>query len=462
MLALKPKPVLVTFLVVWAPSLFILKDQELVTIGRQQLNLSRLLGGLLLIGLLLRVAYLFLVRRTKVQVGYASLPLVVFGLYLILCFSWSVNPETAGAELLRYWTGLLFFLVLRTEIQRHDDIEVYAHAFLAGITLAAALTLITWRLPESLGPSLVEITEGVVRASGTAGAAGATGALLFCGLPIFMSPPMKDSSRTRITLRLCALGIVCAALTATLTRAVLLSIPPFLFLWSRWVHPEKMSRKTTRVLFLFGVLVPTSLALLLQNDALIVRVADIPFVGTTLSDLTAGTGRLAVWQANLEAWRAADLSSKCFGLGLHSSSLLTIFAAGQDIEVGPHNTYLWLLVDTGLVGLGIYLAFVVIMTTFLLGRVRVLRTSREHERHYEFVAAFASFFVIYNLCEEMFMSQVVSFGGHAYFLAMLAFATSNAHQLDPTPVSDRVLSGPEGATAEIVLPSSSAEASCPS
>jgi O-antigen ligase len=94
------------------------------------------------------------------------------------------------------------------------------------------------------------------------------------------------------------------------------------------------------------------------------------------------------------------------------------------MEVGPHNTYLWLLVETGLIGLFIYSLFLLCMAVYLLRLLRALSTLPEAEEVRSFVAAFASYFLVYHFCEEMFMSQVVSFGGHAYFLAAMAFGTS--------------------------------------
>jgi O-antigen ligase len=420
----RPAQPLALFLFAWAPSLFLLKDVTVTSFSDQPLNLSRALGALLFAGLLGRVTLIVFSRDRSIRIGPAILPLFVFGFYLILSFIRSPDPAAAGAELLRYWTGILFLLVLRDETKSLSDLSRYAGIATAGITIAAIITLVARVIPGAQDLGLIEVTAGVDRAAGTMGAAGATAALLFAGIPMLLAPPSNALHGLFLKLRTTSLILIVAALVATLTRGILICLPPYFLCW---LYLSRDRRRRTIWKPRIVVIALLSLALLLgvfQSTAVSERLQDIPFIGTTLTDPAAGTGRLFLWTSSIQGWLHAPLVSKILGLGLHSSPTLIWAGLDTDLGTGPHNTYLWLLVETGIIGVLLYFWFVIAMTSHLLRRARGSGASGSTPILQSFFASAVSFFITYHLLEEMFMSQVVSFGGHAYMLALLALATA--------------------------------------
>ena len=175
--------------------------------------------------------------------------------------------------------------------------------------------------------------------------------------------------------------------------------------------------------------------------AVAVLVMAVPSVTTRLSDLGGSSGPIVAEPDSL-SWRIGywkDVlpmteESPVTGIGLNVVERRTAY------RLEPHNVFVQALIETGVVGLGALVAFVVVVTLDLR---RALRSVLPGAARGVVVGAAGAFvaFVVQCLSENLLTSPVV----HWYLTVPLAWALSRLPARVPAPAAPSVAQAPAAA-----------------
>ena len=130
----------------------------------------------------------------------------------------------------------------------------------------------------------------------------------------------------------------------------------------------------------------------------------------------------------MEAFMGAPIGTKLVGRGIHSSTSINEVLYGNTVlpgvdVLGPHNSYLYLLNEFGLLGFLVYLLFILGVIRYVYRSVLHLdRRTAGGQWKARYLTAFLSFFITYHLTTEMFGWNIPTFGGRVYFLVYTGVA----------------------------------------
>ena len=302
-------------------------------------------GFLLMISWLARIS----TRRDKSESFVSEHPqftfiLVAFLGWAVLSASWAEVPSQALDTSSRYFQNMILFLIVYTAIRERKHAIWIAWAWLAGATVAT--------VPAMLNPPTYE-DDLTVRISGTIGDPNELAALLVAG--IVFAGVLTAITRDRPPLRIAAGGAVVLFLLGifyTVSRGGLLALAVALIaaciLAGRW-------RGRTLVVAGLGIS--------------IVVIYFASFAGLDARDrvttVQGGTGRSDLWKIG---WRMFE-DQPIHGIGSGNFPISSIHYLVQpgvierdDFIISTpkvtHNTYLQILSELGIVGLGLFLTII--------------------------------------------------------------------------------------------------------
>jgi len=177
-----------------------------------------------------------------------------------------------------------------------------------------------------------------------------------------------------------------ATFSATLTATF--AILFFLFIFLSLMN-DKNSQRRTKKIIIFSILIIIIILLSAENLYEI-------FINFVYSDPN-GPGRFELWYASINTWKLSPI----VGLGLYGSA-----GAERGIRSEAHNTYFQLLLNSGIIGLSLYLYFV-----YKLGKFTI-------KSKYAFLLVM--FFVLYG------------FGGYSFRRVYMWYFTITAYYLVKT------------------------------
>jgi len=142
------------------------------------------------------------------------------------------------------------------------------------------------------------------------------------------------------------------------------------------------------------------------------RISDVnPFAGAGFAQ-----GRGGIWQVELAKIVHANPLQILIGYGA-PAAYVPVFARGAFSVQSPHNLVLWLLVETGLVGLLAYGAFAISLVRAFARRARELRSTPAGKVASVALSLCVAYFVL-----DMFILTATSPGNRWYFMLVIAAA----------------------------------------
>lgn len=246
-------------------------------------------------------------------------------------------------------------------------------------------------------------TEGIARASGILGGAFVSSAIMMISLAHAAALGARSANRLRRWLTTSAVALILLGILVTLTRATILGA---IVLITIWVMLEwRMKGKS---------LVPMIIVAIIM--VLIIAIADLAITGGSLrsrviTDLEdPSNGRIPMWSVMLSEFSRLGPLRWLIGGGIGFSFIGAMKLWG--IQWPPHNQYLWLLADIGLIGLILYLAFL----------IRVMRRFSKCMNDYKILTAYFAL----TIAVTLIFANTWNYTGNAafgwFYLSTIGFA----------------------------------------
>jgi O-antigen ligase len=414
----RPRPALVVFTAIWGVVHVLLSNGEVEGSGGTGASISKLVGVTVVIGFGIAVARLH-AKRDPHPLPFPLKAFIVFaGLYGL---AEVITPfHSAGlSDLVKVVGGLVLALVAYYVIDREDRLLRLALA--AGIagTAVAGVALAQSIFGIEIGDvASYPGSSGVFRATSLTGSANGTADfLLVCaGFMLARYTLRRERSRARIDLAI--LCIVSFGVVVTFTRADILALLAMFAIWACIWQLRSVSAFALRARLLI-VLAAVALAVLqlVGTTALASRLEGRL---TLTSKAHLLNGREEIWSGELHKLESASLNTILIGNGAHTSyTSVYVPQAEKYHEFAPHDLFLWLLIETGVIGLLVY-------TSALLGLcrefLRAARSSRFTPTGRVAAVAFAT--TIAFTLDSMFHNTQVSSGSYWYFMLFVGAALS--------------------------------------
>jgi O-antigen ligase len=306
-------------------------------------------------GLIAAGCWLGLQRRDRARLGdgmtWRGGPtvLVLLLAWISLSLVWAENTEKAAGELWRWYLGAFVVGVVVTSLKRPRDARLVVGGFVLGVVLSVLVGLMNDGLGGA-GAATETLTSTEGRLKGGLGDPNFLAAAIVPAIVLAAALMPTVRASTRWVLLACV-GVLVVGLAATESRGGAVAAAGA-FAAALLVMPRQRRR-----------VVAAGLGITLVG-ALYFATYPKGFERITSSD--GGSGRADLWQV---AWRITA-EHPAAGIGLHN---FTVYSpryvrrpgALNNVDLiaerphAVHNTYLELLTETGVVGLGLFLAVIV-------------------------------------------------------------------------------------------------------
>ena len=337
--------------------------------GGASLNLSRALGGAIVVGVGLGLLRL---RRSGARL---PAPITAVLLFLVLYAGdalisplGSVGKGDAVRVASGVFVGIAAFWVFDT---RDRLLQVSRAAYLGGVAVAA-MTVVQYAVVK-VSPGAAHAIFGshafiysadqshsnhVARVAGSLGAPGETSGFLVvtASFGLLRYALLRDTARRRgIVAGVALMGL---AIVSTLTRASTAAFLLLIVIWMVQRQVRSVSAAGMRLKIVTALLICAVLAVpVLGAKTLHTRLWDI-------NPATSGTGfaqgRGAIWHTEFRRMKASTVPQILLGHGAHTAELRGApYINGQPSEVSPHNLLIWLVIETGVIGTALYIAFLI-------------------------------------------------------------------------------------------------------
>lgn len=316
-------------------------------------------------GILIIIVVRFAVSRTAVAQSPLLLPATVYGLVSAVSIFLATDPVASIVELTKLITGFTLFLVVST--RRPDEQETCVRALLVAVAVSAVLgicqhlNILPWSIPSAGLPS------------GTLGFRNIAAMVTIQAIPFAVYFLTRQASAND------AWGAVLFLLFAfviqTRTRGawlgLLVSIVVGIVLARRYSNgPRRLPLKPLVIAMLLGVAlgaVPPQTPKLGPQDIDEKKTTITDTFGSLVSE-DGDRGRIDLWRRTIEM-----IVDRPLGVGLGNWALeYPAYDRGTHVTFSgaparPHNDYLWIASETGLIGLA---AFLWVLITALRAGVR--------------------------------------------------------------------------------------------
>jgi O-antigen ligase len=276
--------------------------------------------------------------------------LILFLTWLSLSLVWARKPDLGLDGLWTWWVAALVLVIVATTIRSPKHLRIVLAAFVFGAVLSVMLGF----LAHGLVPSASAI-RSATHTQGRLGGGSGDPNYLAAGLvpAIVLAGALAATARTALARwpAAVAIALLGAGLAATESRGGLLAA------LAAVLAASAIFRRRRRSVALMVALVATAAA---------VWLASAPGAWHRVTSLDGGgNGRADLWQV---AWRIAG-KNPTVGVGLNNflteerlfvrrPGQLTAVALIVDSPHLVHNVYLQVLTETGIIGLGLFLALI--------------------------------------------------------------------------------------------------------
>jgi hypothetical protein len=284
---------------------------------------------------------------------------------------------------------------------------------------AVALVAAVTGFIDLAGGAVDPVRSDELRAGGSFGSPIQIGTVSLLGVPAFVSRLLERRGSVAASLwPLLGLVVTGVGLFSAFTRRSLVAAGLFFMALAtrRRGRTSHAASWGWIVLMIFAV---TSGVLVVTDSTLEGRLRDLPLVGAG-EPLHAriGSGRPLIWGAMLRALGDNGPTAWIIGNGLHAS-----YVATQErirTEASAHNSYLELLYNQGLLGLGAYVAFL----ASVFGRLR--EASRVPGEVGLLAGIWGRFLLAFACAVDMFGSAIYSLDTRWYLYLMLGGVLGSA------------------------------------
>lgn len=341
--------------------------------------------------------------------------LAIYVAWSTLSVLWAESSSVAFTSSFRYLQTLLLFLIVFTAIRERRHAVWVTASFVAGATIAAVFAIIYRPDPGQYD---------VARASGTVGDPNELASVLVAGviLAAVLVVLVKKSPALRLAAA-AAVGLCTLGLLFTFSRGGLVAlgcaIVASVFVGGRY-RPAILS--VMAIVGLLGVGYITAVAPQASRDR--------------ITKLDGGTGRTDIWRIGgrmVSSHPVRGVGSGNFQLSsvhyLLQNPGVVRFDYFVDHPKVAHNTYLHVLAELGLVGLGLFLAIIGFAATCAFRAVQVF--TKAGDRDMELLSRGLLLAMIGLLCADFFISA--QYSKQLWLLlglgpAMLAIAKTRARR----------------------------------
>lgn len=412
----RPWPALVAFAASWGVVHVLLSSGEAegATTGGSA-SASQLIGVTLVLGFGIAAVWAHS-RRGPRSVPF---PLRAFAAFVVLyAIGELLTPlHRAGlSDLSKVMGGavLAFIGYYLTHNERRLLALTRAVSIAGGVVAVDALIQYT----TSSGPALRSAAHlsGPFRASSLLGSAnGAAEFLLSCAGFVLLSYTLRRDRR-RAHFDLAMLVIVSIGIIVTFTRSDILALLLMLAVWAALWQLRSISPMAVRVRLAVVVLAGTvALVQVIGSTSLLSRLEGRQHTYTQTNVLN---GRTAIWSNELHKFESADIGTILIGSGAHTSYTKVYEPEAEKyVEYPPHDLLLWLIVETGLIGLVVYGA-----ALFTLGRSFLKTARRRRFTPSGQVAAVAFAATLAVMLDGLFHNMQVSSDSEWYFMLFVGVA----------------------------------------
>ena len=295
--------------------------------------------------------------------------LALFFAWLLLSALWARDPAHVWQGFYQWPAAMLTFIILITSGFNRRYVLMLAWAFLAGVTLSVLIGL----LSKGLSPASSAIASAAVdqnRLSGSAGDPNYLAAMIVPALAV-AAGLMGTTRSSMIRWGLATtMAVLVAGLGATESRGGFLAATVAML-----VALLVFKRGRRQVILVLAVVASMTAVYLSAYPSTLHRLTSLD---------GGGNGRSDLWHI---AWRVTE-ANPVLGVGLnnyivvsadyvHEPGLLTAVALITDRPHVVHNTYLQMIAETGVVGLTLFVIFLIGCMRAALAAARRLDELRE-------------------------------------------------------------------------------------
>lgn len=271
--------------------------------------------------------------------GCGARPLVMYLLWMLITVPVAAFPEMAITRVYDFFRYVLIFCLIVAIVDSYDKLRAYLWMLLlqVGWLSWSARSYFTGERLDGLGP-------------GDAGDANGLAVLLLSAIPFLIVFLVRGMKLERIT-ALLLLPVVLNCLAMTRSRGGFVGLGVALF----FIFILEKEERIRRIL----------IALSLGTMVLMFFLADQSFKdrlhGMTTQDIqseSAGAGRVGIWKSGLRMMPDYPLGAGGGGFMALSPEYLPVEYLEKSVGVrASHNTLLLILVEQGIVGLFLFIAF---------------------------------------------------------------------------------------------------------
>jgi hypothetical protein len=414
----RPRASLIAFTAVWGVVHVLLSNGEVEGSGGAGASISKLVGVTVVVGFGIAVA------RLRAERGSQPLlfPLKAFVVFVCMYgIAEVITPyHSAGlSDLVKVAGGLVLALVAYYVIDNEGPLLRLALA--AGIagTAVAGVALLQSIFGLEVGVAAAYPgSSGVFRATSLTGSANGTADFLLVCAGFMLLRYTLQRERRRARLDLAILCVVCFGVVVTFTRADIIALFVMFAIWASVWQLRSVSAFALRArLVLTLAAVALAVVQLVGGTAIESRLEGRL---TLTSKAHLLNGREEIWSGELRKLESASLNTILIGNGAHTSyTSVYVPQAERYHEFAPHDLFLWLLIETGLIGLLVYVSA-------LTGLCREFLTAARRRRFTPSgcIGAVALATTIAFTLDSMFHNTQVSSGSYWYFMLFAGAALS--------------------------------------
>ncbi len=408
---LRPRWALLGFVGFWGAAHVLLSNGEGESIGGAGASISQLIGITVILGFGITVMRLH-GRRT----GPLPFPLrafVTFGLLYMMAEAITPLRSAGLSDLVKLVGGLVLALMGYYVIDSQARLLALARAVSVAGVFVAAIALVQFASGSSLGLTSSSSAQGVYRATSVAGGANGTADFLLvaAGFVLLRYTLRREGCRALddlATFAILALGIV-----VTFTRADILALVVMLAIWALLWQIRSVSALATRIRIVLALVVVAFAVVQAVGGGTLVSRIEGDSSPSSESNLLNGRG--AIWSNELKTFDSGSVGTILIGSGAHTSyTQVYIPQSLKYREFPPHDLFLWLVIETGIVGLIVYTSGLVALSVWFLRAARRRRFTATGR-----VAAVAFATTIAFTVDSLFHNTQVSTGSDWYFMLFI-------------------------------------------
>ena len=374
-----------------------------------EINYSRATGLLIIIGILIS----FIINKRVFSFMNDNI-IRIYILFEVWVFIISVflSPLNEGLSfLIRFSSGFIILLAFYSYINTLRKLIIVSWIMVSFGCINALYTIIKYLAGTSnsfgfinnLGLNSVSISyfEGISRSSGIGGAFVSSGILMvIIGFSLVLLDNVKKKNMRYLlyfSIVVLFLGII-----STITRTTIFGSIFLIILWS-FLKNHGFTKKTIITIILLGLLFVISVQLF-NSSSIINRLSDISG-SMGLGWERIGNGRLGIWASILKLlWNLSPIKWIIGGgIGFSYSASMLVWGRADP----AHNQYIWLLAETGLVGIIIYLAFIFSSFSRFINYIRSMYEQNVTKLN-GLIALFISIYLIFAMLWDFSHNAVFS------------------------------------------------------